>query len=113
MPPYDGDEPNAQGEYQQEEEEEPPRDKEEGGAKDDDVEWRLDYHLQDADDVPLDIGEVVRHAADKVATAVVAKVGYGKDGDLMVEVVAQALNKTIAQQVEVDGGEVAEEVAHK
>ena len=111
--PDDGDEFDADGEDEKEEEEEAPRDEEECGAEDEDVEWRLDYHLEHADDVPLDVGEVVGHAADEVAAAVVVEEGDGEDGDAVVEVVAEAFDEAVAEDVEVDGGEVAEEVAQE
>ena len=106
----DADEPNGDGEDEQEIEEEAGADKEQGGAEDYDVEGVFAERDDGGEHAPFDVGEVVGHAADDVATTSGVEVGYGEDGDFLVDVVAKAHGDAVAHGADEVLGEIAAEV---
>ena len=106
----DADEPNGDGEDEQEIEEEAGADEEQCSAEDYDVEGVFAERDDGGEHAPFDVGEVVGHAADDVAATSGVEVGYGEDGDFLIDVVAQAHGDAVAHGADEVLGEIAAEV---
>ena len=84
-----------------------------GCRKDDNVDRRLKERLDGADDAPLNIGNVVGHTAEEVATALTLEISDWEYGNLMEDIIAKTLDYTIADRADAPCGEKTEEVGEE